>query len=90
MQTRTVHTQLTTLLNMESVSPAMVFVERFKSIIAPLCLSEAEERNAIDLLADYLHGFALALNCNPNTDLLDENIMTGPISLYCLALISGQ
>ncbi|NOI78196.1 TetR family transcriptional regulator [Vibrio coralliilyticus] len=81
---------LTTLLSMESVSPAMVFIERFKSIIAPLSLSEAEERNAIDLLADYLHGFALALNCNPNTDQLDENMMTGPLSLYFRALMSGQ
>ncbi|MDC5856887.1 TetR/AcrR family transcriptional regulator [Vibrio europaeus] len=71
---------LETLLKMDSVSPANVFIERFETIVEPLGLTPDTAKNAIDLLADYLHGFALALNCQPNSE-LTLDMLSGPLSL---------
>ena len=77
---------LETLLGMTSTSPAHVFSERFESIVQPLNLTAEDLKNALDLLADYLHGFALAMNCqNGDAGLTVENLL-GPIKLYCHAL----
>lgn len=77
---------LETLLGMNSQSPAEVFTEKFHVVVAPLNLDQAASKNALDLLVDYLHGFALALNCNSGHSELDADMMKGPLSLYCSAL----
>ncbi|WCP69242.1 TetR/AcrR family transcriptional regulator [Vibrio tubiashii] len=71
---------LETLLKMDSVSPANVFIERFETIVHPLALSPETTKHAIDLLGDYLHGFALALNCQPSSE-LTLDMLSGPLNL---------
>jgi len=79
---------LETLLSMHSMSPAEVFFERFKRIIACLQLPEEVEKNALDLLVDYLHGYALALSCQGEHKPLDLSRLEGPLGLYCRSLQS--
>lgn len=77
---------LETLLSMTSASPAAVFTERFNLIIQELHLSSEAKKNALDLLADYLHGFALALNCNQTQPIDIIEYIKGPLRFYCVAL----
>ncbi len=77
---------LETLLSMSSTSPAHVFSERFQLVLQPLNLKEDDIKNALDLLADYLHGYALALNCQSAEPALNIDSISGPLKLYCLAL----
>ncbi|MUI53689.1 TetR/AcrR family transcriptional regulator [Aliivibrio fischeri] len=77
---------LETLLSMTSQGPADIFTERFSMIIEPLELDNRAKKNALDLLADYLHGFALALHCNPSHELDISEYIKGPLNFYCLAL----
>ena len=70
---------------MDSAGPALKFIERFKAVLAPLKLNEVNETNALNLLVDYLHGYAFALNCNANSSLSIE-MLEGPLELYCLAI----
>lgn len=76
---------LETLLSMQSVGPAQVFIERFDRVIEPLKLQGADKESAIALLADYLHGYALALNCQKGEQ-LTLDFLQGPLDLYCLGL----
>lgn len=76
---------LETLLTMNSVSPAQVFIQRFERIISPLGLSSTSIKNTLDLLADYLHGFVLALNCNQGAT-LSMDALSGPLTMVFLAL----
>jgi len=85
---------LETLLGMDATSPAHVFIERFQGVIQGLNLSEETMKDALDLLVDYLHGYALALNCqspeSASTSTLTPALtiegISGPLKLYCLAL----
>ena len=77
---------LETLLTMKSPSPAAVFIERFHVVIEPLNLDTDSAKNALDLLVDYLHGYALALNCSDDQAGLNIDMCEGPIGLYCMAL----
>ncbi len=77
---------LNTLLSMEGTGPAQVFVERFNILIKALNLSKEAQDNALNLLVDYLHGFALALNCQGDELLLHVDQLTGPLNFYCAAL----
>jgi len=54
---------LQTLLSMNTTSPALVFIERFDLVVAPLQLDAQQQKDSLDLFVDYLHGFALAMNC---------------------------
>lgn len=74
------------LLSMNSASPAVVFIERFQVVIEPLNLNDVSAKNALDLLVDYLHGYALALNCSHGHAYLDVEKLKGPIDMYCIAL----
>lgn len=74
------------LLSMSSESPAGVFVERFQVVIEPLNLDVESAKNALDLLVDYLHGYAFALNCSDAHAGLDTAMLKGPINMYCIAL----
>lgn len=77
---------LATMLSMETSGPSQVFNERFHDVITPLDLDETSRINALHLLVDYLHGFALALN-NQNTKAeLNVDMLSGPLNLYCIAL----
>ncbi|GIC75311.1 TetR/AcrR family transcriptional regulator [Moritella sp. F3] len=77
---------LETLLSMESESPAAVFIDRFEIVISPLQLTPRAAKKGLDLLVDYLHGFALALNCNTSKTALTMDMLAGPLELYCLGL----
>ncbi len=76
---------LETLLAMETTSPAMVFIERFEHIVEPLQLSSDHQKQALDLLADYLHGFALAMQCQSGNK-LSEEMLQGPLNFYLRAI----
>lgn len=73
---------LITLLSMESYSPAHVFTQRFNQIIAPLQLSQQQQKLMLDLVADYLHGFSLALSCDKTQTLKIDNIEQ-PLLFMC-------
>ena len=47
----------------------------------PLKLPDTYRKSALDLLVDYLHGFALALNCQQGTS-LSVKLLDGPLTLY--------
>ncbi|MCG9629575.1 TetR/AcrR family transcriptional regulator [Vibrio sp. Isolate30] len=79
---------LETLLTMKSLSPVEVFSQRFEASIASLNLSEEQRNTGRDLLVDYLHGYALALNCNPDRTELTAEMIEKPIELYYLALLA--
>lgn len=65
---------LQTLLSMKSDSPVHVFFQRFQLIIEPLNLSDEQQKSMLDLVADYLHGFSLALSCDSSNTLKIEGI----------------
>lgn len=76
---------LNTLLTMESDSPAKIFIERFNLIIDPLDISITTQRHFLDLLVDYIHGFALAKSCDEQNRLTIDDV-DGPIGLICKAI----
>ena len=76
---------LETLLGMNSHGPATVFTERFDLAVAGLSLSEELRNNALSMLADYLHGYALAMNCQAG-DELNVDLLSGPLGFYMQAL----
>ncbi|MCO7223039.1 TetR/AcrR family transcriptional regulator [Pleionea sp. CnH1-48] len=73
------------LLSMESNSPAMIFIERYESIISDLPLSSDNRKHALDLLVDYIHGFALAMSCDKQS-LLNIEAFDGPFEFFCKAI----
>jgi AcrR family transcriptional regulator len=77
---------LETLLSMNSENPAGVFIEKFHVVIEPLKLDNVAVKDALDLLVDYLHGYALALNCSNGHSDLDIEMLKGPLNMYCIAL----
>ncbi|AMO57967.1 transcriptional regulator [Endozoicomonas montiporae] len=54
---------LETMLSMKKFGPADVFRERFELALAPLSLPKVLIDDALNLIADYLHGFVLAMEC---------------------------
>jgi len=79
---------LETLLKMQSEGPSEVFIQRFYFALKPLDLNESTLKNAMDLLVDYLHGVALAMNCNPGDEQLNIDSCDGPLNFYIKAIIS--
>ncbi|SDJ01144.1 Tetracyclin repressor, C-terminal all-alpha domain [Ferrimonas sediminum] len=71
---------LQTLLSMTSAGPAQVFGERFEQALAPLALDSEQRQQALCLLVDYLHGFALALHAAPGALSLED--LDGPLGFY--------
>ncbi|UGA57268.1 TetR/AcrR family transcriptional regulator [Vibrio sp. VB16] len=81
---------LETLLSMDASGPAQVFIDRFNDVIKPLNLDEDKRTNALNLLVDYLHGYALALN-NKNAKVdLNVDMLIGPLNFYCIALENAK
>ncbi|ROR11617.1 TetR/AcrR family transcriptional regulator [Erwinia sp. JUb26] len=79
---------LQTILSMTSQGPAQIFTERYKIIVSPLALPQKAEKDGLDLLADYLHGFALSFSCCPDSSLVRNEMMNGPLTLICHSLRS--
>lgn len=77
---------LETMLTMSTEGPAEIFAKRFLIILAPLNLDDQSLKDALDLLGDYLHGFALSMNCNPGDESLSVDLLDGPLSLYIRAI----
>lgn len=77
---------LETLLTMKSLGPVEVFSERFEAVLSPLNLATEQTENALHLLVDYLHGYALALSCNPDRIQITVGMVRKPLSLYCLGI----
>ncbi len=77
---------LETMLSMSDVGPAQIFISRFQAIISPLKLADSDMKAAMDLLVDYLHGFALAMRCNNGSLPLAIDMAGGPIQFYLDAL----
>ncbi|KJY85719.1 TetR/AcrR family transcriptional regulator [Pseudoalteromonas piscicida] len=77
---------LTVLLSMDSVGPAQVFQTRFEEVTQTLELQEQAQQDAICLLVDYLHGFALAMECNPDREALNVSMTSGAVALICKAI----
>lgn len=77
---------LETLLTMKSLGPVEVFSERFEAVVNPLNLTLEQTEDALHLLVDYLHGYALALNCNPDRTEITVEMVRKPLGLYCLGI----
>lgn len=76
---------LETLLGMTSYGPATVFTERFDLATASLSLDAELRQNALSMLADYLHGYALAMSCQSGHE-LKVDMLSGPLAFYMRAL----
>ena len=72
------------LLSMQSFGPAQLFNQRLMSVLATLQLTQTDFEQAQNLLVDYIHGVALALQCNP--DVISSDCIDGPLCLICSAL----
>jgi AcrR family transcriptional regulator len=81
---------LQTMLSMTSHGPAQVFTEHYQTIIDPLALHKKAEKDGLDLLADYLHGFAFSISCCHDASLIKTEMMDGPLALICRSLESSR
>ncbi|MEH6578631.1 MAG: TetR family transcriptional regulator [Amphritea sp.] len=79
---------LETLLSMKTFGPAQLFNQRLAVALASLQLTQTAFEQAQHLLVDYMHGAALAIQCNPSVLLVD--CIDGPLNLICSALESRQ
>jgi AcrR family transcriptional regulator len=77
---------LATLLTMDADGPAQVFVSRFKFITQSLSLSVEDENTFLNLLVDYVHGFAFAKSCDTKQILKIDNI-DKPFQLICKSIV---
>lgn len=77
---------LETMLSMSEGGPAQIFISRYQAVISPLNLTDSDMKDALDLLVDYLHGFAMAVHCNKGTSPLTVDMARGPIKFYVDAL----
>ncbi len=73
-------------LTMKTDGPAQVFINRFESIVSPLEIKETDLKNGLYLLADYLHGFALAMHCAEERHTMSLEMLDGPLEFYIRAL----
>lgn len=80
---------LETMLTLKVEGPAQVFHNKFSQITAPLALNKQDENAALCLLVDYLHGFALAMQCNPNSSELNVEMIEQPVKLMIRGLKSA-
>ena len=78
---------LQTLLSSKMIGPADVFAARFERITRSLDLNTDTQQTALHLLADYLHGFALAMECNPNRDELNLEMIEQPVTFICKTMV---
>lgn len=72
---------LQTLLTMKGTGPAQIFCQRFDVVVASLGLKTETAKHVLDLLVDYLHGFALAIECQKDALSDFEAYLEGPLAL---------
>lgn len=73
---------LETFLSMKGVdAPAEVFRERFCLAVKPLQLQQDQQLTTLNLLVDYLHGYALAYQCAADRKLTTTAGTDGPLQL---------
>ena len=79
---------LESLLSMgpQGRGPAEVFEDRFNIAISFLALDDETKKAALDLLVDYLHGFALAVHYSGDDLKPEINDIALPLDLYLSAL----
>lgn len=77
---------LETMLSMSVEGPSQVFADRLNVALAPLNLDKKTLSDALALLADYLHGYALAMHCCSDQHQLTIEMTEGPLNLYMRAL----
>jgi AcrR family transcriptional regulator len=68
------------MLKMESFGPSSEFIKRLEIILLPLQLDKEKFDSVLCLLIDYLHGVALAIQCDSKNELLISQI-ENPLSL---------
>ncbi|AXY03378.1 TetR/AcrR family transcriptional regulator [Vibrio alfacsensis] len=81
---------LQTMLSMKTYGPAQVFTERYQVIVQSLGLSQEVEKDSLDLLVDYLHGFAFSISCCHDASLIKTEMLDGPLNLICSSLLSSR
>lgn len=81
---------LETMLSMSVAGPSEVFAERLTLALSPLDLDDETLNDALALLADYLHGYALAMHCCNEEGALTIDMTIGPLRLYMRALEASQ
>ena len=74
------------MLSMNKYGPAEVFRQRFELALSPLPLRQNTADDLLNLIADYLHGFALAGDCQSESDKLTVNDIEGPLRLVMRVL----
>jgi AcrR family transcriptional regulator len=79
---------LETMLGMTSYGPATEFERKFGVAVHSLNLNDRDKKDALDLLADYLHGFALAMSCCENEQTLSIDMLDGALRIYIKGLVS--
>ncbi|MEW5250813.1 TetR/AcrR family transcriptional regulator [Microbulbifer sp. 2201CG32-9] len=79
---------LETFLSMTSYGPAELFSDRLVTALAPLNLTQPKLEQIRNLLADYLHGVALAMQYNP--DSLDMDCIDDSMGLIIGAIESSH
>ncbi|MEM6530496.1 MAG: TetR/AcrR family transcriptional regulator [Chloroflexota bacterium] len=79
---------LETLLSMAGagMGHVAVFRARFTVAVSNLDMDEETQEAALDLLVDYLHGFALAIHASTDANQVSISQMAGPFQLYIRAL----
>lgn len=75
---------LETLLSIKTFGLAQLFSQRLETTLAPLQLSPTAFIEAQNLIIDYIHGVALAIQYN--SELLSVDCIDSSLSLICKAL----
>ncbi len=73
------------MLQMESSEPANEFINRLRIVLSNLELNDEHFNSALCLLADYLHGVALAIQCDSKNK-LSINQIDRPLLLFVKAI----
>ncbi|MEX0739529.1 MAG: helix-turn-helix domain-containing protein [Pseudohongiella sp.] len=76
------------MLSLSVEGPAQIFADRLEIALSPLSLSQETFEQAVCLLADYLHGFALAMRCCKDDSQITLDMTNGPLRLFMNALIA--
>jgi AcrR family transcriptional regulator len=71
---------LETMLKMESLGPSNEFTNHLENILLPLKLDKERFESVLCLLVDYLHGVALAIQCDSKNKLSIKHI-ENPLNL---------
>lgn len=74
------------ILSVSIEGPASVFQHRFDTALAELELNMEQKKTVLDLLVDYLHGFAFASSCNNSDNSIDIALCEAPLNFIFNAL----